>query len=394
MKHIAPLTATLSLDDAAREDWQLVVLGAGPAGAMAAREAARAGLRVLLVDRARFPRAKVCGCCVNPAALGVLRDAGLGHIPEQLGGRPLRAFRLASRGRLADIPLTGGVSVSREQLDAALIRAAIESGAQFVDETQALLRPDDAQRRVILKQNGEERSAAARLAVVATGLGARCLVSEAADDRQSSPRSRIGAGAVVAVDGDDYAAGTISMACHRSGYVGLVRLEDGRLDIAAALDATAAKQHGGIPATVALVLKESGLPPVRDLAQQHWHGTARLTQRRAAVYGEGYLVVGDAAGYVEPFTGEGIAWALATGKAVVPFAKRATAASNPQAASQTGRSWSRAYRRLVGHRMTVCKSVSFLLRRPELVSAAVWALARRPQLAAPIQWSLNAPFTF
>ncbi|MEQ8789747.1 MAG: FAD-dependent monooxygenase [Pirellulaceae bacterium] len=386
-------TATISLDDAARDDWELVVLGAGPAGAMTAREAARQGIRVLLVDRSRFPRPKVCGCCVNQAALGVLTEAGLGDVPTSLGGRPLRAFQLASQGRLAEVPLGGGVAVSREQLDAALIEAAIEAGAQFLDATQALLRPA-LDCRIELKRQHAQRTIAARLAIVATGLGSRCVATDTPDARHSSPRSRIGAGAVIDEQSDAYASGIIYMACHRSGYVGLVRLEDGRLDIAAALDPAAVKRLGGIPAAVSQVIEQSGLPPISGLKLQDWHGTAKLTQHRPALYGDGYLVVGDAAGYVEPFTGEGIAWALATGKAVVPYAVRAMAEPDALKRRQVGASWSREHQRLVGRRMAVCRSVSFLLRRPRLVRWAVWALARRPQLAAPLEWSLNAPFTF
>ena len=59
----------------ATHTWDAVVVGAGPAGSMAALGLARAGAAVLLVDRATFPRPKVCGCCLNGAALAALRSA-------------------------------------------------------------------------------------------------------------------------------------------------------------------------------------------------------------------------------------------------------------------------------------------------------------------------------
>src|SRR5262249_26661731 len=66
------VSATLTLEEAARRSWHALVVGAGPAGATAARELARRGLDVLLVDRAAFPRWKVCGCCLNGNALATL----------------------------------------------------------------------------------------------------------------------------------------------------------------------------------------------------------------------------------------------------------------------------------------------------------------------------------
>ena len=57
-----------------------LVIGAGPAGSVTARELARRGCRVLLVDKAHFPRAKVCGCCLNGAAAATLERLGLAHV--------------------------------------------------------------------------------------------------------------------------------------------------------------------------------------------------------------------------------------------------------------------------------------------------------------------------
>ena len=105
---------TLGPEAAARRLWDAAVVGAGPAGAMAARELARRGAAVLLVDRARFPRYKVCGGCLNPRAVRVLQRAGLGELVGRLGAVPLTTLRLAARGAHADIPLPPGAGLSRE----------------------------------------------------------------------------------------------------------------------------------------------------------------------------------------------------------------------------------------------------------------------------------------
>src|SRR4051812_23302441 len=96
---------SVSLADAARKEWPVVVTGAGPAGSFLARGLARAGVEVLLIDRAEFPRWKVCGCCLNGAALEVLRSAGLGGLLADCGAVPLSSVSLSAAGRSVSLPL-------------------------------------------------------------------------------------------------------------------------------------------------------------------------------------------------------------------------------------------------------------------------------------------------
>lgn len=388
------IRGTTTLEAAAGVAWDLVVIGAGPAGAVAAREAARRGGTVLLVDRASFPRAKVCGCCLNGAALGILAEIGLKDLTARCGAVPLTGIRLTCRGRQATIPLGEGVSLSRERFDAELIQAAISEGAQFLDATQAIVGDIDGASRVVELKAEQHLSPArtvqarAAVVIVAGGLGCRVLADELEGERQTAPSSRVGAGTVLDTPASDYAPGMIYMACHRDGYVGMVRLEDGRLDIAAALDATAIKRQGGIGSLVQWILRESAAPIPATLGEATWQGTARLTQRREHVEGKNYFVVGDAAGYIEPFTGEGMAWALATGRAVVPYALDTMHGRDTDAIAD----WSTHRRALIGRRMVKCRIVSRLLRYPAVVSIAVRVLARMPGLARPFVSALNKTF--
>ena len=136
------------------------------------------------------------------------------------------------------------------------------------------------------------------------------------------------------------------------------------------------------------VLRSSGLPIPAALAEAKWHGTARLTQRRQRAYGDRYLVVGDAAGYVEPFTGEGMAWALASGMAVAPLVLESLATGT----LRTGPVWERRLQNLIGGRMRFCRLVSRFLRYPTLVHVAVRLLSCAPSLARPMVRSLNRSF--
>ena len=178
------------------------------------------------------------------------------------------------------------------------------------------------------------------------------------------------------------------MACGQGGYVGLVRLEDGRLNVAAALDLALIRRAQGVGAAVTALLKEAGLWPIEGLRAQSWHGTPALTRRPARVAGERLFVLGDAAGYVEPFTGEGIAVALASGKAVAPLAIEASRQWSPALMSR----WKRLHRGLFGSRQRTCRIVTGLLRRPRLTRAAVTVLSRAPHLVAPLITAINAPF--
>ncbi|MBC7772886.1 MAG: FAD-dependent monooxygenase, partial [Pyrinomonadaceae bacterium] len=95
----ARLNATMGVSGASRR-WDAIVIGAGCAGSVIARELSLAGRSVLLVDKAVFPRAKVCGCCLNAAALALLSRIGLGDLASSLGAAPLLSVSLAA-GRAA-----------------------------------------------------------------------------------------------------------------------------------------------------------------------------------------------------------------------------------------------------------------------------------------------------
>ncbi|HJZ56368.1 MAG TPA: FAD-dependent monooxygenase, partial [Gemmataceae bacterium] len=217
------------------EEWDAVVVGAGPAGSVTARELARGGARVLLVDKATFPRPKVCGCCLNRATLAALRAVGLGHIPARCGAVPLSRVKLAAGRSAADVLLPGGVAVSREAFDAALAAEAANRGAELVQGTRAALVDDDDPnwRRLRLTRGGEVGEARARVVLAADGLGGGLLTRAGLGHADVRADSRIGAGAVFASPMLDYERHVIHMASGHGGYAGLVRLEDDRLDVAA-----------------------------------------------------------------------------------------------------------------------------------------------------------------
>ncbi|MHB1424526.1 MAG: NAD(P)/FAD-dependent oxidoreductase [Gemmataceae bacterium] len=382
------IATTLHPREASERTWDVAIVGAGPSGALAARELARRGLSVLLIDRSSFPRWKVCGCCLNGHALGILSAVGLGSLMSRSGAIPLRGFRVAVAGHFAEVPLSGGVALSRESFDAALVQAAIEEGADFLPRTLASLDSElgnSAIRYLELQQGPTRARLAARVVLAADGLGGKLAARAEGSNPITKPASRIGAGVIAATGPACYAPGQIFMACGRGGYVGLVRLEDGRLNLAAALDPNWVRGCGGPGRAAVELLADSGWPAVPNLAELNWRGTPSLTRRAWRRAGHRLFLIGDAAGYIEPFTGEGMAWALTAGRAVAPLAARAAQRWHPVLA----REWEMAYRHVLGRRQLICQGVAAVLRSPKLMRTLVWLLARVPVLAKPLTQHLG-----
>ena len=123
----------------------VLIVGAGPAGAVAATVLARAGARVRIVDRARFPRDKLCGDTVNPGTIALLRGLGMGDRVEARG-LPIEGMMItgadgvAVESRYPD-GLRGRAIVRRE-LDWSLLQQAIAAGAAFEPWTPRAKCPD------------------------------------------------------------------------------------------------------------------------------------------------------------------------------------------------------------------------------------------------------------
>ena len=396
-----PCAATLTPVAATALRWDVVIVGAGPAGSSAALRMARHGLRVLLIDRGTMPRGKLCGCCLSPAAVSELVrlsiDAAGGPLVRAV---PLRRISVAAGGRIAPIDVSGGATLSRESLDAALVAAAIAAGCQWLPHTTATSIDErrgatESWVSISLRTSRESRPVRieARRLLLATGLGDHVrLTTEAAPSRSRTvaPRSRIGIGGVLPATASAMPPGELLMAVTPIGYCGVVRLEDGRIDVAAAVDRGALT--AGEPATVVrrIVSEACGFTAGESLAgleSAAMRATPALTRSAPLVEGRLRLVlrVGDAAGYVEPFTGEGMGWALAAGRLA------AEASVDPESmtlapADIAADRYARAHARHFGPRHARCQRVATGLRLPRLVRLAVRAAQLAPwaaRLAVP-----------
>ncbi|MGP6089163.1 geranylgeranyl reductase family protein [Antarctobacter jejuensis] len=299
------------------ERLDLIVLGAGPAGAAAAMTAAQAGLRVALVDKERFPRNKLCGGGITGRALGHYRRIFGGDLPDvPLERRDSFSFYAFGRdlGTTQDAPpLHLGM---RYQLDDALVRAAISAGAlDFTGQTGAL---DPGHPALDLADVRLE----APLLIAADGVNsptARALFGQAFD------RQTIGFALEVELPGPapdrplriDFGAADWGYGWQfpkpQGTTIGLGGVQSRNTDMKAAL------RRYLMVLDVAEPLKVKGqfLP----------FGDFRRTPGKGNI-----LLAGDAAGLVDPITGEGIAHALDSGARAAQAAIRALRSGRPHTA--------------------------------------------------------------
>src|SRR5207248_1089246 len=147
------------------------------------------------------------------------------------------AAMIAQTFALADAPRRAGAALSRTALDTALVEAAIAAGAEFLPLVRASLVGTSAGERIArLRGGGGQVDVAARLILVATGLGASLAPAAPTPRRRRDRHSRVGAGLLLDRGPPWLRRGTVYMACGAAGYVGMVRLEDDRVEAAAALD--------------------------------------------------------------------------------------------------------------------------------------------------------------
>lgn len=354
--------------------WDAVVIGAGPAGALAAQRLANRGLRTLVVDAKRFPRGKVCGGCLNSRGIAALDGAGLRHVLDACGATSVRAFHWIVGGQHTRFALPDMRVVDRASFDRALAQEATRAGAVFLDGVQACVEPRLAAggRVVTLARRADRVAVAARVVIAADGLARSSLKRLSDFDSLVALDSRIGVGAPLPHAGS-LPRDEITMVVGRHGYVGLAASCDDRLNVAAALDPSAVAQST-VTNLIQQMLRAAGVSTGADWPSVEWHGTPPLTSRPGRVAGERLLVVGDASGYVEPFSGEGMATALQTALAVAPLAVEAAREWRPALAAQ----WETVQRKVVVDSQATCRQLAWILRQPWATAAAIGLCRAQP----------------
>ena len=370
----------------------MIIIGAGPAGSSAAITAAKLGIDVLLIDGKKFPRRKACGGCLNLVSTTLVETLLPAASELWLESIPLKKFQVFHHQRSFPMEMdNGGYAVDRATLDFALVNQAVSLGAEFLSPAKAKLiaaadqDPDVCSVEMVCA--GKTETIKAKVVIIASGLGNRVAGEYQQFHQTPTKNSRVGVEALFESFPAAYQSGVLSMAIGDVGYVGLTHVGNDRLHVAAAVDRIALQELGPQKA-VDRLMQQSGAPTLSqpDINDVVWRGTPPLTATAETISQNRVFLIGDAAGYVEPFTGEGIRWALESGIGVVPFVAAALDAYRPQIDVD----YQRWYRRTILSQQRLCRRLSAGLKRPVVRWAAHQALRLRPTIADSIIKRLNS----
>jgi geranylgeranyl reductase family protein len=279
-------------------EYDAAIIGAGPAGSTCAAFCAQAGWRTLLLEKARFPRDKVCGDCINPACWPVLERLGAAdRVRAQPHAQLAEVAFVSPRGRTLRLPLAasdrGEIAIPRRLFDAVLLDRARELGATVHEET-ALTALERGWR---LQTNSGEFSA--RHLVAADGRNS--TVARLLGLLPATGRDRIGVQAHLPAPAEYRQR--VTMHFLPFGYCGM-------------------NDVGNETLNLCLVARPERLPDLKAWAadrfsipaDQTWRTITPMSRPAIVPAHDRLLVIGDAARLVEPFTGEGIYYALASGE--------------------------------------------------------------------------------
>ncbi len=371
----------------------VLVVGGGPAGSSLAVALARKGVDVLLVDRARFPRPKPCAEYLSPEASRVLASMGALERVERSGAAALSGVRVRAPNGLV---IAGdfvaphgfrayadrGLSVRREVLDEILFDCAREAGARVVEGLRIADVLRDASGRIVgaRPQGDGAEPIRARFTIAADGL--RSVVARRLDLAKTKRWPRRLA-LVTHFTGVRDVGEHGEMHVERDGYVGIADVGHGATTVALVVPASRAKaissnREGFLDAWLAahphlaerFMLAERVSPVVVT-------GPFGAYSRRA--WAPGAALVGDAADFFDPFTGEGIYAALRGGELLADALVAGLQADDGGEAAL--RDYDRARRREFGGKWIVERVIGAVVGSPALINRAAKRLSARKDLA-------------
>jgi geranylgeranyl reductase family protein len=412
----APRTAAASAASTAPADADadVIVVGAGPAGSATASYLARAGLDVLLLEKATFPREKVCGDGLTPRAVRALVGMGV-PVGEQDGWVRNKGLRIIGGGVRLELPwpeLTSypgyGLVRSRLDFDEILARTAAKAGARLVEgvtvtgpvlddggriagvtaRPTVLARGDDPREPAARDGGAPEQVYRARVVVAADGNSSRLSLAMGLRKRDDRPLG-------VAVrtyytsprHDDDYLESWLDLWDGDRllpGYGWIFGMGDGTSNVGLGLLNTSSA-FGHVDYRDLLRRWLAGMPPewgyVEENRTQPIRGAALpMGFNRTPHYRRGLLLVGDAGGMVNPFNGEGIAYAIESGELAAAVIAQALARPGAQGAERVLQAYPRALKDAYGGYYTLGRRFVQAIGNPKVMQFATKHGMPRPAL--------------
>jgi menaquinone-9 beta-reductase len=286
------------------EIFDVAIIGAGPAGSSCAAFCAMAGLETLVLERARFPREKVCGDCLNPSCWPVLERLGLAQRVWGLPHSKLTSVDfIAIDGRRVSVNLPTGnpseaseFSIKRSLFDHLLLKRACELGAHVREGTTVTTLVHDQDWKI---ETATRESFRARILIGADGRNSTVARLRNLLPRPARERVALQAHIPLPLNFDE----RVVLQFLREGYSGQAPVNENELNLCLV----------GKPSTVSR-LRQWAQRHFEIPANQRWRTITPLTRAPIRCAHENLLFIGDATRVVEPFTGEGIYYALRSGE--------------------------------------------------------------------------------
>lgn len=367
-------------------EFDAIIVGGGPAGASAGIHLAASGARVLLAERERFPRAKLCGEFISPeclghfARLGVLEAMGRGG-----GARVSETVFYAPSGRGVSVPSAwfGGqegdaLGLSRAEMDARLLARAREAGVHVIEDASLASLVVEGGRVCGVRlhaEGGTLEEVRARVTLDATGRHRAVVRRAERETGRGGDERRDGRESLVAfkahLEGARGAEGVCEIYFYPGGYGGLSPVEGGLSNLCFITRAGDVRAAASDPERVLREVLMRNRRAAHTLegavARSRWLGVSLegFGRHEPAPF-EGLLAVGDAAAFIDPFTGSGMLMALEGGE----LAARAVSdwlARGAEDFDEIARDYRRAYASRFDARLRLCG----MLRRAALAPAAL-----------------------
>jgi flavin-dependent dehydrogenase len=364
--------------DAASAD--VIVVGAGPAGATVALLLARAGVHVLLLDRHQFPRPKPCGDCLSAGAGAILDRLDLANMVAALPHARLRGWHISAPDGStfsADFPRGSyALAIERRLFDGTLVAAAVSAGAQLqrahvtdvVRDARGGVTGVRTQygtllARMVIGADGLRSVIATRLDAVARPARLRKLSFTAHIERALVDDAR---GEMHV--GDGVCAGIAPVTADLTRCNVTVVADAARYGRVAAADPRAFMLH-----TLNSLLHTRARVHAVDIADATLLASGPFDRPVQQAVCAGAALVGDAAGYFDPFTGQGVFQALASAELLAACVLRALA--QPAAAEDHLRAYASGRRALMRGARMVQRGIDHVLARPALANRAIARIA-------------------
>ena len=387
------------------EEADVIVVGAGPAGSTTAFYLAQAGLDVLLLEKSRFPREKVCGDGLTPRAVKALAGMGI-DISESSagpGGGWLRnkGLRVIGAGQRMELPWPElssypgyGLVRTRASFDETLARRAEQAGARLRENT-TVTGPviDDRTGSILGVKTSAEQTLAARAIVAADGNSSRLSVAMGLRKRDDRPLG-------VAVrtyyksprHDDDYLESWLDLwdapenqgGRLLPGYGWIFGMGDGTSNVGLGLLNTS-KSFGNTDYHAMLRTWLAGMPAEWGFTEENRTEPIRgaalpMGFNRTPHYYRGLLLAGDAGGMVNPFNGEGIAYAMESGEILARTIVQAFARGSKAETERVLMGYPRALQDAYGGYYALGRQFVKLIGKPSLMRYATKHSMNRPTL--------------